>query len=107
VSELESGLFLQTDPVPPRPEEMNAYVYVGNNPLNRVDPYGLGFCDPFSQCTPTPMPDSTCPSGVRIIWVCTDYRCAYVDYQTGKGYGCVETGKHNRRGNCTDRGAPT
>jgi len=33
-------LFLQQDPVPPRPEEMNAYVYVRNNPLSFVDPSG-------------------------------------------------------------------
>lgn len=35
------GRFLQADPIPPRPEEMNAYVYVGNNVVNRIDPSGL------------------------------------------------------------------
>jgi hypothetical protein len=35
------GRFLQQDPLPPRPEEMNAYVYVGSNPLRFKDPYGL------------------------------------------------------------------
>ncbi len=38
------GRFLQTDPVGPRPEEMNAYVYVMNNPVNQVDPMGLESC---------------------------------------------------------------
>lgn len=36
------GRFLQTDPVGPRPEEMNAYVYVRNNPVNDADPTGEG-----------------------------------------------------------------
>lgn len=35
------GRFLQVDKIPPRPEEMNAYAYVGNNPLLVGDPYGL------------------------------------------------------------------
>lgn len=35
------GRFLQGDPIGPRPEEMNAYVYVGSNPVNRLDPSGL------------------------------------------------------------------
>lgn len=33
--------FLQADPVRPRPEEMNAYVYVVNNPINYNDPTGM------------------------------------------------------------------
>lgn len=35
------GRFLQQDPLPPRPAEMNAYVYVSNNPVNVTDPLGL------------------------------------------------------------------
>ena len=38
------GRFLQTDPVPPRPEEMNAYIYVSNNPINATDSYGQKMC---------------------------------------------------------------
>jgi len=32
--------YLQTDPLPPRSEEMNAYVYVTNDPTNLTDPSG-------------------------------------------------------------------
>ncbi len=36
-----AGRFLQADPLPPRPEEMNRYVYVLNNPITLKDPSGL------------------------------------------------------------------
>jgi hypothetical protein len=39
-----AGRFLQQDPLPPRWKEMNAYVYVSNNPLNLVDPMGRDSC---------------------------------------------------------------
>jgi RHS repeat-associated protein len=35
------GRFLQTDPVGTA-DDLNLYAYVGNNPVNRVDPTGLG-----------------------------------------------------------------
>lgn len=35
------GRFLQTEPSGPTLDEMNAYVYVTNNPVNLRDPYGL------------------------------------------------------------------
>lgn len=41
------GRFLQTDPLEPRPEEMNAYVYVANNPANLIDPTSLACGDYF------------------------------------------------------------
>ena len=44
------GRFLQTDPVPPRWQEINRYVYVANRPLNHTDPYGLTFDDCMSSC---------------------------------------------------------
>jgi uncharacterized protein RhaS with RHS repeats len=34
------GRFLQTDPVGTK-DDLNLYAYVGNNPVNRVDPTGL------------------------------------------------------------------
>ena len=35
------GRFLQGDPLPPRPQEMNGYVYSRNNPIHFIDPDGL------------------------------------------------------------------
>lgn len=39
------GRFLQGDPLPPVPEEMNMYVYARNNPLRFYDPYGRAATD--------------------------------------------------------------
>ena len=35
------GRFLQTDPAGTK-DDLNLYAYVGNNPVNRVDPDGVG-----------------------------------------------------------------
>ena len=40
----ETGRFLSRDPA----RAGHPYVYVGNNPLIYVDPYGLFGCGPFS-----------------------------------------------------------
>jgi uncharacterized protein RhaS with RHS repeats len=39
------GRFLQTDPVGTK-DDLNLYAYVGNNPVNRVDPTGLNMATP-------------------------------------------------------------
>jgi RHS repeat-associated protein len=52
------GRFLTVDPVigdPANSQSINPYSYVGNNPLNLIDPTGYSACDPdtssaFSQC---------------------------------------------------------
>ena len=43
-----SGRFLSIDPIvqaPDDPRTLNPYTYAGNNPVNAVDPNGLGFLD--------------------------------------------------------------
>ena len=37
------GRFVQEDPIKVSLDQANLYVYVGNNPLNRIDPLGLKF----------------------------------------------------------------
>ena len=48
------GRFVQEDPLHISTMESNLYVYVGNNPLNRVDPLGLGGAEQWirEQFTP-------------------------------------------------------
>ncbi len=38
-------MFLQIDPVGPKKTDTNLYVYVKNNPVNLMDPYGLAWFD--------------------------------------------------------------
>ena len=56
----KSGLFLSPDPTvarPGDPMDLNQYAYVGDNPLSRVDPWGL---DPIEVTAPyIPCPPST------------------------------------------------
>jgi RHS repeat-associated protein len=40
-----TGRFLQRDPVIGGDPLYNPYVFPGNNPINRMDPMGLGFTD--------------------------------------------------------------
>jgi RHS repeat-associated protein len=44
----ECGRFLQTDPVGYSAGDLNLYAYVGNDPLNRVDPTGLSDLNLFN-----------------------------------------------------------
>jgi uncharacterized protein RhaS with RHS repeats len=58
----EIGRFLQTDPLG-YIDTINPYAYCANNPLNRVDPWGLYAYNPGGAGFPTPMIDTStgCP----------------------------------------------
>jgi RHS repeat-associated protein len=43
----ELGRFLQTDPIRFSAEDGNLYRYVGNNPINLLDPFGLSACSDY------------------------------------------------------------
>jgi RHS repeat-associated protein len=44
------GRFLEPDPIGLRASDVNLYRYVGNNPLNLVDPLGLDYLDCLATC---------------------------------------------------------
>jgi RHS repeat-associated protein len=109
------GRFLQQDPIPPRPEDMNPFVYTGNNPTNRTDPTGKGWFDDFLDCpigATEVVPDSGCPSGARLYYNCTKYRCiGYVDQCDPHGKKCkgiliLDLGPTRLKGPCTSQGIP-
>lgn len=54
------GRFMQTDPIG-YSDGMNWYSYVGNDPVNKID-----------------------PSGLKLVWACVDNRCGWKD--DGSGY---------------------
>ncbi len=68
----EIGRFLSRDPFPDfafAPQSQNRYVYVLNNAVNWIDPWGLCDVEGSAFATPTPTHTPT-PSPARRIWVC-------------------------------------
>jgi RHS repeat-associated protein len=68
-----TGRFLTRDPVPAperRPETLNAYPYVGGNPVNFIDPTGLWCPRNPEDCVPDPVEDfftETVPEAVSSV----------------------------------------
>lgn len=58
-----TGRFLQKDPLGAF-EELHLYQYAGNNPLNRIDPWGLAYMPPGQ----TPQPIAT-PGSSLLSWL--------------------------------------
>ena len=58
------GRFLSRDPIgfsPQRPEMFSSYTYVGNDPINKLDPFGLAAEDPPKVEPPKIEPPKTEP----------------------------------------------
>jgi RHS repeat-associated protein len=64
----DSGRWLNRDPIQ-EAGGLNLYGYVGNNPINRIDPLGLDFVAMFSGWNPyyVPPPPAPRPSGIFIF----------------------------------------
>jgi len=70
------GRFLQEDPIGFQGGDINIYAYVGNNPINFIDSYGLAKCD----CKPC----DECPSG---IWSGAGFSAFLQIYKPGGSNG--------------------
>lgn len=78
------GRFLQQDPLPPRPLEMNVYVYVANNPVNFIDPMGLDKegCDRIPDFLETPCRKDACRRHDRCY---AENQCDESSWKPGSG----------------------
>jgi RHS repeat-associated protein len=66
------GRFLTRDPFRGflfTPQSLNQYVYVRNNPVNWIDPWGLCDVEGSALATPTPTHTPT-PTPARRVWAC-------------------------------------
>jgi len=116
------GRFLGEDDAPlilDRPEDLNQYSYVSNNPLIYSDPNGLqsGFVVPTPPILPNttvPQPGSFCPTGGFTTSLPKEGECRLLRVERGFGgriVNCIYLCKHNgiisqisippsRRGGC-------
>ncbi len=98
------------------PISLNPYLYVGDNPINRSDPYGLEFLGEILQCYDyRVVPDSSCcRTGARVVWVCKVTICLGNSHpeQTNPhrqcgGFGTIDGGIRILQGDCTRSTGPT
>jgi len=74
----------------------NRYAYVANNPLNRVDPFGL-FCGPGSVADPnsesgcSPAPSGCGDSAGLPAWTCLAFE-GWPGWGTGQSFWCMMMG---------------
>lgn len=45
------GRYVESDPSGLEGDDVNTYSYVGQNPVNLIDPYGLWICSPLADCS--------------------------------------------------------
>lgn len=95
----ELGRFLQTDPIGYQ-GGLNLYAYVGNDPVNWIDPLGLITCDPDQVPVFRPLPPGKDPG---VVYAPGRYFCANLPAAGGVGGGGGGSGGGSGNGGGGDK----